>query len=71
MLPLLLSLLGVAGRTVLGLLAIVLGLSFFVAAVIWVSQGTPTCQFFVLAALTCVVLWISYELGGALWRLLD
>jgi hypothetical protein len=71
MLRLLLLVIGVAGRTVLGLLAIVLGLSFIVVAVIWVSQSTPDCQFFALGALTCVVLWISYELGGALWRLLD
>jgi hypothetical protein len=71
MLPLLLSLLGVAGRTVLGLLAIVLGLLFIVAAVIWVSQSPPTCQFFALGALTCLVLCIARQLGGFLWRLLD
>ena len=71
MLALLLSLLGVAGRTVLGLLAIVLGLSFIVAAVIWLSQSPPTCQFFALGALTSVVLCLSHQLGGVFWRLLD
>jgi hypothetical protein len=71
MLALLLSLLGVAGRTVLGLLAIVLGISFIGLDTIYVWQSTPDCQFFALGALTCLVLCVSYQLGGALWRLLD
>jgi hypothetical protein len=67
MLWLLLPMLGFLARTVLGLLAIMLG----AMAVVRVSHSTPGCQLFVLGALAAVVLWIAHQLGGSLWRLLD
>jgi hypothetical protein len=71
MLRLLLLSVGVAARTALGLLAIVLGIGFISLGIILVSQSTLTCQFFALGALTAIVLYIAHQLGGFLWRLLD
>lgn len=71
MLRLLLSFVGIAARTALGLLAIVLGIWFIGLGITWLSHSTPTCQFFILGGLTAIVLCIAHQLGRFLWRLLD
>jgi hypothetical protein len=71
MLRLIVSFVGIAARTALGLLAIVLGIWFIGLSITWLSHSTLTCRFFALGAATAIVLCIAHQLGGFLWRLLD
>jgi hypothetical protein len=71
MLRVLVSLVASLAKTTLGLLAIVLGIWFAGLDIILVSQSTPGCQFFALGVLTAIIVRLSHQLGGFLWRLLD
>ena len=61
----------ILAKTILGLFAIVLCVWYLVLGIIWVSHSTPTSQFFALGVLTVIILCLSHQLGGVLWRLLD
>ncbi len=74
MLRFLSTFIGVAAKTALGLLAIVLGIWFLglcLLSITWLARNTPYCESFVLGGLTSLVLFTAYKLGEVLWRLLN
>jgi hypothetical protein len=71
---LVMSLVGIAAKTILGFLSIwigIWGLGIFVQGMAWQSHNAPDGEFFVLGGLTCLLLWFAYFLGGAAWRLVN